>query len=67
MVPSADADRFVKFLTKEFYSKRSTYGKNIEQLIFTTSPSEGACMFVSRSDYFNDLENQNLPAITQLL
>lgn len=60
MVPSEGADEFVRFVTDRFYAKRSTEGKSINQLIFATDPSEGACMYVTPSEGFettSDLPN----------
>ncbi|XP_025408259.1 N-acetylgalactosamine kinase isoform X2 [Sipha flava] len=62
MVSSEGADDFVKFVKDEFYAKRTTCGKSVDQLIFATNPSEGACMYATpSSDHIG--ETPNLPAL----
>jgi len=44
MAPSTGADELVKFVKERFYANRpAADGKDVDQLIFTTDPSEGAC------------------------
>lgn len=50
MVSSTGANEFIKFVKDRFFTKRVTDGKNIDQLIFATNPSEGACMYFTPSD-----------------
>jgi len=65
MVPSFGADEFVKFMKDQFYMKRATEGNNINQLIFATNPSDGACMYVSPSEDLN--RTTDLPNIAYLI
>lgn len=64
MVSSTSADDFVKLVKDQFYAKRVTDGKPIDKLIFTTNPSEGACMYVTPSDKFG--ETFELPVLVHL-
>lgn len=50
MVSSTGADEFVEFVKERFYATRATGGRNVDQLIFATNPSEGArCVPVTPS------------------
>lgn len=42
MVPSESVEEFIKFAVEHFYAKRGIDDTNIEQYIFSTSPSDGA-------------------------
>jgi len=66
MVPSDDAERFVKSVRDQYYSNRKTCGKRIDELVFATSPSEGACCVHVKTISISDGITDQLPALVHL-
>lgn len=67
MVTSDGAEEFVRFVKDEFYAKRPTDGRSIDQLVFATNPSEGACVYVTTpQDDVQDRGFDGLPSLVHL-
>lgn len=65
MVSSDGADEFVRSVRDEYYANRETRGRGIDQLVFATSPSEGACCFHVKTSIGDEISD-HLPALVYL-
>lgn len=66
MVPSDGTDEFVKSVRDQYYANRDTCGKRIDQLVFATSPSEGACCVHVKTTNISDDISDHLPSLVHL-
>lgn len=66
MVPSDGAEGFVRSIRDQYYSNRETCGKRIDELVFATSPSEGACCVHVKPTSISDKITDQLPALVHL-
>ncbi|XP_029344365.1 N-acetylgalactosamine kinase [Acyrthosiphon pisum] len=66
MVPSDGAEEFVKSVRDQYFSNRETCGRRIDELVFATSPSEGACCVHVKTTSISDGIADQLPALVHL-
>ncbi|KAE9545109.1 hypothetical protein AGLY_000652 [Aphis glycines] len=66
MVSSDVTERFVRSVRDQYYANRETCGKHIDQLVFATSPSEGACCIHVKTTSISDGISDHLPSLVHL-
>jgi len=66
MVSSDVTERFVRSVRDQYYANRETCGKHMDQLVFATSPSEGACCIHVKTTSISDGISDHLPSLVHL-
>jgi len=66
MVPSDGTEKFVKSVRDQYYSTRETCGKRIDELVFATSPSEGASCVIVKTTSASEGITDRLPTLAHL-